>query len=102
MAEHVSFFRGKAKAGKGQAVLDQMAKWELEQKPKAKGFLGTVIGFSNDDADAFMGCVRWDNTQNYMANSNRPEQDAWYQEMRANLAADMDWFDATVGRETKP
>ena len=101
MAEHVSFFRGKAQAGKQQAVLDQMAKWEREQKSKAKGFRGSVMGFSNEDPDAFMGCVRWDSTENYMANSNRPEQDAWYQEMRAHLAGDMDWFDATVGRETK-
>ena len=73
-----------------------------EQKSKAKGFRGSVMGFSNDEADAFMGCVRWDNKENYVANSNRPEQDGWYQEMRANLAGDMDWFDATVGRETKP
>ena len=102
MAEHVSFFKGKAQAGKRQAVIDQMAKWDREQKSKAKGFIRSIIAFSNDDPDAFMGAVRWDNSENYFANSSRPEQDAWYQEMRQHLAGDMDWFDATLARETKP
>ena len=101
MAEHVSFFRGKALPGKRQAVIDQMAKWEREQKSKAKGFLGSVMAFGNDDTEAFMGTVRWDNTENYFANSSRPEQDAWYQEMRAHLAGDMEWFDGTLARETR-
>ena len=99
MAEHVSFFRGKALPGKRQAVIDQMAKWEREQKPKAKGFLGSVMAFGNDDTEAFMGTVRWDNTENYFANSSRPEQDAWYQELVQHVDGEINWFDATLAGE---
>jgi hypothetical protein len=33
-------------------------------------------------------------------NSNRPEQDAWFRELRANLVADPEWFDGTLERES--
>jgi len=101
MADHVSFFNMKALPGKLQAVVDQMAKWEREQKPKAKGFIRSIMVAKNDSPDELMGAVRWDNTENYLANSNRPEQDAWYRELRANLAADPEWFDGTLVREAQ-
>ncbi len=100
MADHVSFFQAKALPGKRQAVIDVFAKWEREQKPKAKGFVRSIMVASNSEPDEIMGAVRWDTTENYVANANRPEQDAWYREFRANLAADPVWFDGTLVRET--
>ena len=101
MAEHVSFFRAKAKPGRRQAVLDQFDKWEREQKAKATGYLSSILVASNDDADELMGAIRFDTTENYFANANRPEQDAWYQEFRANLVEDAVWFDGTLAREAR-
>ncbi|MBI2913637.1 MAG: hypothetical protein HYY03_06930 [Chloroflexi bacterium] len=100
MADHVSFFRAKALPGKRQAVIDQFAKWEREQKPQAKGFVRSILVFNNSDPDEITGAVRWDTSENYFANASRPEQDAWYRELRANLAADPEWFDGTLARET--
>jgi len=100
MAEHVSFFRAKALPGKRQAVLEQFEKWDREQKAKAKGFLRTILVAKNDDPDEFMGATYWDTTENYFANAERPEQDAWYWELRASLAEDPVWFDGTLVRET--
>ena len=99
MADHVSFFRARALPGKRQAVIDQMDKWEREQKAKATGFMRSILVASNNDPDELMGAVRWDTTGNYFANAERPEQDAWYRELRANLATDPVWFDGTLLRE---
>ena len=100
MAEHVSFFKARALPGKRQAVLEQFEKWEREQKPKAAGFIRSIMVASNDDPDEIMGAVRWDSSENYFANAGRPEQDAWYREYRTLLVADPEWFDGTLLRET--
>jgi quinol monooxygenase YgiN len=98
---HVTLFRFKALPGKRQALLDQFEKWEREQKSRAAGFQQTILVASNNDPNEFMGAVRWDNTANYMKNANRPEQDAWFRELRSNLASDPEWFDGTLERESK-
>lgn len=102
MAEHVSFWRAKALPGKRQAVIQQFEKWQREQKPYAKGFIRSIVVASNDDPDEMMGAVRWDTTENYFANSNRPEQDAWYREFRGQLVDDPAWFDGTLLVEGNP
>jgi quinol monooxygenase YgiN len=99
--EHVTFFRFKVLPGKRQAVLDHFERWEREQKSKAAGFLRSILVSSNSDPNELMGGIRWDNTANYMKNANRPEQDAWFRELRSNLASDPEWFDGTLERESK-
>jgi len=98
---HITLFRFKALPGRRQALLDQFDRWEREQKSKATGFQQTVLVASNNDPNEFMGAVRWDSTANYMKNANRPEQDAWFRELRSNLASDPEWFDGTLERESK-
>jgi len=102
MAEHVTLFRYKVLPGKRQAVLDLFDKWEREQKPTAKGFIRSIVVASNDDPDELTSAVRFDSTENYMANSNRPEQGEWFRALRANLVADPDWFNGTLLREGNP
>ena len=99
MADHVTFFRMKAQPGKRQAVIDQFAKWEREQKAAVPGFVRSVLVASNEDPDEIMAGVRFDSTENYNANSGRAEQGAWYGELRALLAADPEWFNGTLTRE---
>jgi quinol monooxygenase YgiN len=98
---HVTLFRFKTLPGRRQALLDQFEKWEREQQSKAIGHEQTILVASNNDANEFMGVVRWDNTANYMKNANRPEQDAWFRELRSNLVSDPEWFDGTLERESK-
>lgn len=98
---HISFFKAKALPGKRDAVVAQMQKWDREQKPQATGFLYLALAASNDSPDEIMGVVHWDNTENYFANANRPEQDAWYQQFRSHLVADPEWFDGTMIYEGK-
>jgi len=96
---HVTVFRFKVQPGKRQAVFDIFDKWDREQKPKATGFQRSMIVTSNSDPDEFTNVVEWDTTENYNKNSDRPEQGAWYQQFRANLAADPVWFDGTMEGE---
>src|SRR4030067_21303 len=81
--EHVTLFRFRTLPGRRQAVLDHFEKWEREQKSKATGFRRSILVSGNSDPNEFMGGVRWDSTENYMRNSNRPEQDRWVRERRA-------------------
>ena len=97
--EHVTFFRFKALPGKRQAVLDHFERWEREQKSKATGFRRSILVSGNTDPNEFMGGVRWDSTENYLKNANRPEQDAWFQQLRSFLVEDPTWFDGTLERE---
>ena len=101
MAEHVSFFRARTLPGKAQATIDLMNKWQAEQKSAAKGWIRTYLAAANDDPDSLMGVIVWDNTDNYVANANRPEQDAWYQQLRSNLASDPEWFDGHLLKDRK-
>ncbi len=99
MADHVTLFRMKAQPGKRQAVIDQFAKWDREQKARAGGFRHSLLLANNDDPDELMAEVRFDSTESYNANSDRAEQGAWFQELRALLAADPEWFNGTLVRE---
>jgi heme-degrading monooxygenase HmoA len=99
MADHVTLFRMKAQAGKRQAVIDQFAKWEREHKATVRGFRHSLLLANNDDPDELMAAVRFDSTESYNANSDRAEQGAWFQELRALLAADPEWFNGRLVRE---
>ncbi len=96
---HVSFVKAKALPGKRQAILDHMEKWEREQQSSAKGWIRSYLAASNSNPDEIMGAIVWDDTANYLTNANRPEQDAWYRELRAMMVSDPEWFDGTLLRE---
>jgi len=98
MADHITFFRMKAQPGKRQAVIDHFAQDE-ELTRESKGFVRAIVVTSNDDPDEVMAGVRFDTTENYNANSNDPRPGAWYQGLRALLAADPDWFNGILARE---
>ena len=98
MTDHVTFFRMKAQPGKRQAVIDHFAQDE-EFTRESKGFVRAIVVTSSDDPDEVMAGVRFDSAENYNANSNDPRTGAWYQGLRALLAADPDWFNGTLARE---
>ena len=99
---HVTLFRYKALPGKRQELLALMDQWERERKPKVKGFQRSIMVSNLKDPDEFFSAVRFDTTENYNANSNDPEQDAWSRKMRALCLADPVWFDGKLEKETLP
>jgi quinol monooxygenase YgiN len=96
---HVTNFRFKAKPGQRQAVIDTFQRWEETRKAKAKGFMRSVLSSNVNDPDEFMAGVMFDTTENYNANSNDPEQGAWFQELRSLLMGDPDWFNGNLERQ---
>ena len=97
---HVTFFRMKAKPGEREAVVDSFDKWGREHMPKVKGFVSSILISNLDDNDEFMAEVRFETRDDYDANSSTPEQGEWFQGLRSHLAADPDWFNGKLERES--
>ncbi len=96
---HVTHFRIKAKPGAREAVISTFDRWQSERRPKVKGYVRSILTSNLNNPDEFMAGVMFDTKESYDANSNDPEQHAWYQELRSHLAADPDWFDGKLERD---
>ncbi len=68
-------------------------RWQQDLKPGATGWLGVTRGITKDNE--LVTVVRFDNEQNARANSDRPEQGAWWNEMAKNLEGDATFFDSS-------
>jgi len=97
---HVTIFRMKSKPGERETVVDMFDRWQRDRMPKVHGFVRSVIVTNLHDDDDFMCEVMFDSKDDYEANSNDPEQATWYEELRSHLAADPDWFDGKLERES--
>jgi hypothetical protein len=62
-------------AGKTREALDR---WERELSPGAEGWLGSTAGVTDDGE--FVALVRFDSEEAARRNSQRPEQDQWWQQ----------------------
>jgi hypothetical protein len=65
--------------------------WRGELGAGADGFLGGTYGFTDDGL--FVGVVRFASREQAMANSARPEQDAWAQRFAATFDGEMEFRD---------
>ena len=101
MAQHVTYYKMRVQPGKMSELRTLMENWERE-RGRPLGFTASVTGSRKDNPDEVWGAVLWDNTENYMKNANSPEQNTWYEQMRALLAADPEWFDCDVIQERMP
>jgi hypothetical protein len=75
------------KCTRQQELHEHLDTWRNELGPAAEGWLGGTYGFTDDDM--FMGIVRFESREAAMANSGKPEQDAWASRM-------MELFDGPV------
>ncbi|HEU4810544.1 MAG TPA: hypothetical protein VFT00_00245 [Nocardioides sp.] len=65
--------------------------WRREVGSQSSGWLGGTYGFTDDDM--FVGIVRFETREKAMANSNRPEQTAWSEKMRALMDGPVEFHD---------
>jgi hypothetical protein len=56
----------------------QFDKWVRDLGSAAPGWLGGTFGFTDDDT--FVGVIRFEDKEQAMANSDRPEQGRWWSE----------------------
>ncbi|WP_374970791.1 hypothetical protein [Terrabacter sp. BE26] len=74
------------------AVHRQMDRWREELEPGAKGWLGGTYGITDDGE--FVGVVRFESREAAEANSNRPEQGAWWEETAEYLQGPVTFHDS--------
>ena len=70
----VQVIQGKAKDAAG--LRKQWERWDQELKPAAKGYLGSTAGVTADGE--FIALVRFEDEAAARANSDSPEQSAWW------------------------
>jgi hypothetical protein len=63
-----------------EAVQGAVDRWEAELRPGAVGYLGTTLGFTDDDR--FVVLARFESADAAHANSDRAEQGEWWTEMQ--------------------
>lgn len=66
--------------------------WREQLGPTADGWLGGTYGFTDDGM--FLGVVRFEDREKAMANSRRPEQDAWSRRMAALFDGPVEFHDS--------
>lgn len=71
-----------------KALLDR---WPVELGPTAIGWLGGTYGFADDDY--FIAVVRFEDRATAMANSERPEQSSWAEQMMATFDGTVEFHD---------
>lgn len=71
----------------------QLDRWHAELRAGATGFLGATEGVTDDGR--FIGVVRFESTEAARANSERPEQGAWFAEMEKTFSGPIAFTDCT-------
>ncbi len=65
-------------AGDGAGLRRQFERWASDLRPSSTGFLGSTAGVTTDGR--FVAVARFEDEQSARANSDRPEQSAWWEE----------------------
>ena len=74
-----------------QAARATMDRWLTDLQPGAAGWLGGTYGVTDDNM--LVACVRFQDAAAAKANSDRPEQSAWWTEMEKNFAGPVTFHD---------
>ena len=78
-----------SRADELRVLLDE---WVAQHAPQVDGWLGGTYGFTDDGL--FLGVVRFEDRDRAMANSGRPEQDAWAERMTALFDGPVEFHDS--------
>jgi hypothetical protein len=71
----------------------QLEVWNDELRPHAKGFLGSTSGLTPDGT--MVSVVRFESEEAAQANSERPEQRAWYEATKRAFDGEITFHDCT-------
>lgn len=76
-----------------QALVDALDRWKADLSSGARGWLGSTAGVTEDGR--FIAVVRFESAEAAMANSARPEQDAWWATTSKLLDGEATFHDST-------
>lgn len=80
------------RAGDAAGMQRMMSRWKKDLQPGAAGFLGTTAGVTSDGRA--IAIARFESAAAATANSNRPEQGAWWAEMEACFDGDVSFAES--------
>ncbi len=80
----------KARAKDAAALKAAGEQWQKDLKPGAKGYLGVTSGVADDGTSITI--VRFESAEAAQANSDRPEQGKWFQEVLSPLLEDVTFY----------
>src|ERR1700694_1549146 len=83
----------RGKAGDPEAARRQMDRWMEEVRPGAKGFLGTTAGVTA--GGEMIALARFESPELAGANSDRPEQGQWWEEMAKTFSGEVAFKDSS-------
>src|SRR5688572_22355540 len=69
-------------------------RWDSELRGGAGGWLGSTEGVTGDGR--FVACVRFESAESARANSERPEQGAWWADTEKTLAGPASFHDCST------
>jgi len=72
--------------------------WDDREQKRAIGYVGAQIMWEDREAGCASLIVHFTSRESYLANAKSPEQDAFYQKLRACLESDPEWIDGEFGR----
>ncbi len=75
------------------AMWNRMEEWDRTLKPGAEGFLGSTAGVSDDGEVVVV--ARFESEEVARANSDRPEQGAWWAETERLFEGDVVFYDSS-------
>jgi quinol monooxygenase YgiN len=101
MAQHVTFWRMKVQPGKMDEFKAIMDARQEEARLRPLGWGQTIVGQRKESPDEIWGVVTWDTSDNYFKNAGSPEQNQWYERMRALLSSDPEWFDCDIAVDAR-
>src|ERR1041384_2403727 len=88
--------RMKVTPGHLDQLLDQMKDWDQRRRPDVKGAVASYVYRLAAESNQLMLAVVFSDKDAYFANADDPEQDKWFQELRAHLAEGPEWHDGEV------
>ncbi|OAI41472.1 hypothetical protein AYO38_03540 [bacterium SCGC AG-212-C10] len=86
----------KVQPGNEEAAATYFNSWWSDRAPHVKGAIAGSLHRNDANPSEFILSVVFESKEAYEANANAPEQDKWYQGLRALLAADPRWMDGDV------
>lgn len=79
------------RVGDEEGLQAQLGAWMSDLRPGAEGWLGTTAGVTTDGR--FVAVARFESPEAAKANSDRPEQGAWWEKAAATFDGDVTFTD---------
>jgi quinol monooxygenase YgiN len=77
-------------------VIRMSETWEREHGQNIEGFVTNYVFQMDENPNEMWLIAIFEDREKYRANASRPEQDEWYQQMRAYLEEDPVWHDGEI------